>query len=171
MKKITFLFAICATLSISAQSVTNYTFSESLEAYVPVAGTNSTATGDDGAQNNIDIGFSFPFGGLQYGTFSISTNGFIRLGEALGATNWVNELGNQAAQRPLIAAFWDDHNRGTGAVRYQLSGTAPNRSGIPAGNRTARVLHRRCPRREATALGQRSGAPPPGGRTHDGEDS
>ncbi len=128
MKKITLILFAVTSLNMAAQSIAGYAFTESAESYSAVAGTNSTATGDDGTQNNIPIGFSFPFGGSDYGSFSISTNGFIRLGAAIGANNWINELGPTSPHRPLIAPFWDDHNRGSGAIRYALSGTAPNRT-------------------------------------------
>lgn len=116
---------LCA--SAAGQSVSGYSFSESAETYIPVDGTLSSAAGDDGSEDSIPFGFSFPFGGSFYTTFSISVNGFIRLGNPIGDTNWTNVLDAAAAQRPLIAAFWDDHNSGTGAINYALSGTAPNR--------------------------------------------
>ncbi|RZJ70207.1 GEVED domain-containing protein [Flavobacterium sp.] len=111
----------------NAQNVSGYSFSQATETYSAVAGPASTATGDDGTQNAIPFGFSFPFGGTNYTTFSISTNGFIRLGNDIAATNWVNTLANDAAQRPLIAPFWDDHNVGTGSINYTTTGTTPNR--------------------------------------------
>lgn len=129
MKKITlgliaFLFS---AYSVSAQSVSGYSFAQSSESYTAVTGGASTATGDDGTQNAISIGFSFPFGGATYSTFSISVNGFIRLGQDVAGTNWVNSLAANAPQRPLIAPFWDDHNLGTGSIAFGVFGTAPNR--------------------------------------------
>lgn len=129
MKKITFLFAFLLFLTESrAQAVSGYTFSQSTEAYVAVTGTNSTADNDDGIQNNIPIGFSFNYGGVSYSTFSISTNGWIRLGQNIGGNSWVNTLSSPNTDyAPLIAAFWDDHNRSSGSIAYQLTGTTPNR--------------------------------------------
>lgn len=111
--------------SLNAQ-ISAYSFSESTEAYTAVVGTNATATGDDGSQNGIPIGFSFNFDGTAYTTFSINTNGFIRLGANVAATSWTNNIGTGSAQNPLIAAFWDDNNRNTGSIQYALSGIAPN---------------------------------------------
>ena len=129
MKKITFLFLILCFnfIQISAQTVTNYSFSQTTEIYTSLVGTNSSANGDDGNQNAIPIGFTFNFSNVNYSSFSISTNGFIRLGNGIAANNWENLLANNAAQTPLIAPFWDDHNRSTGNIQYQLSGVAPNR--------------------------------------------
>ena len=126
MKKITLLFFLIF-LKANAQSVGGYLFSQSTESYTAVSGINSTAAGDDGEQNNIPIGFAFNYGGEIYTTFSISTNGFIRLGNDILNQNWVNVLSATSSQRPLIAAFWDDHNRTTGSIQYFVSGTAPNR--------------------------------------------
>ncbi len=126
MKKITFLFFLII-LNSNAQSVGGYLFNQSTEIYTPVTGNNSTAGGDDGTQDLIPIGFDFSYGGAVYTTFSISTNGFIRLGNTIAAQSWVNGISATSTQRPLIAAFWDDHNRSTGAIQYVVSGASPNR--------------------------------------------
>lgn len=117
------LFSCIAT----AQNVSGYAFAQATETYTAVSGTPSAATGDDGTDNAIPFGFSFPFGGSYYTTFSISVNGFIRLGNDIGGQNWTNALGANAPQRPLIAAFWDDHNAGTGSINYSVTGSFPNR--------------------------------------------
>ena len=88
-----------------AQSVSGYLFSQTTEAYTAVVGTNSTATGDDGIQNNIAFGFPFNFGGVIYSTFSLSTNGWIRLGSDVNGQSWVNNLSPTNPQNPLIAAL------------------------------------------------------------------
>ena len=128
MKKITLFYFLLTFGALQAQAVSGYDFSQAAEAYVAVSGTNSSATGDDGTENDIQIGFPFYFGGATYQTFSISTNGFIRLGTAIGGGSWVNALGNTAAQAPLIAAFWDDNNRNGGSIQYMTQGVAPNRT-------------------------------------------
>ncbi len=127
MKKITnLIFLICCTIQANSQSVSSYLFAESTENYLPVTGTVSTAAGDDGTQNSIPIGFGFNFGGLDYTTFSISTNGWIRLGGAITGNSYSNILSNSNTQNPLIAPFWDDHNRTTGSIQYAFSGTSPS---------------------------------------------
>ncbi|MBC7606119.1 MAG: T9SS type A sorting domain-containing protein [Burkholderiales bacterium] len=129
MKKTTlsivlFLFG---AVQIYAQSVSGYLFTQSSEGYSPVLGTISSANGDDGAQNALAIGFGFNYAGTFYNTFSISTNGWIRLGGDVTGNSYTNVLSNASTQSPLIAAFWDDHNRTTGSIQYALSGTVPNR--------------------------------------------
>ena len=129
MKKITQLILFLVfCIKLNAQGVSGYAFTESTETYTAViGGTNSSANGDDGTDDNNLIGFIFNFGGTEYTTFSLSVNGFIRLGSDLDGNNYVNALGNEVPQTPLIAAFWDDHNRNTGSIRYLVTGTAPSR--------------------------------------------
>ncbi|MFM1771666.1 MAG: putative adhesin [Bacteroidota bacterium] len=107
--------------------VNNYSFVESVGSYAQVVGTNSTATGDDGTQTAIPIGFTFNFDNIDYTTFSITTNGMVRMGGTAITGGWTNSLGTAAALRPLIAPFWDDNNRNTGAITYATVGSAPNR--------------------------------------------
>jgi GEVED domain/Secretion system C-terminal sorting domain len=116
--------------NISLAQVSNYAFAESAGSYAALAGTNSTATSDDGTQDGIPIGFSFTFGGVPYTHFCISTNGWIKLGNAttvIGGFSYSNALSNTAVHRPLIAALWDDNHRNTGALTYSTTGAAPNR--------------------------------------------
>lgn len=126
MKKFLLIFVLISTQGF-AQGVSGYVFSQTTDTYIPVVGTNSTATGDDGIQNNIPIGFPFNFGGVIYSTFSLSTNGWIRLGANVNGQSWVNNLSPSNPQNPLIAAFWDDHHRTTGSMQYAVSGVIPNR--------------------------------------------
>ena len=130
MKKITLiLFALFTCWQINAQ-VSSYSFAESTETYAQITGTTSTATGDDGTQTNIPIGFTFNYGGVNYTAFGVSTNGIIRLGSNATdtgiASGWTNGLSNTAANRPLIAVLWDDNNMTGGEIRYSLTGVAPN---------------------------------------------
>lgn len=131
MKKIySLFFALLAMVSTrTLAQVSAYTFAESTETYAAVGGTNITATGDDGSQNGLPIGFTFKYGGSDYTTFSANTNGWIRLGANMPTSStWDNTIfgGSATTHKPLIAAFWDDNHRNTGAISYALTGTAPN---------------------------------------------
>mgnify|MGYP000928575637 CR=1 FL=1 len=131
MKKITLFFTFLMAFGYSAYAqVSAYSFAESTETYAQITGTTSTATGDDGTQTNIPIGFAFNFGGVNYTAFGISTNGIIRLGtnatDTAIASGWTNTLSNTSANRPLIAPFWDDNNMTGGEIRYSITGTTPN---------------------------------------------
>ncbi len=128
MKKTTFLILSLLCLGAVRAQVSGYVMTQDAQTYGPLTGSISTASGDDGAQNALPIGFNFNFGGTDYLTFSISTNGFIRLNDAIGAQSWVNILNDNSPQAPIIAPYWDDHNRGAqGVISYLTSGQAPNR--------------------------------------------
>ena len=122
----------CLTSGTYGQVVANYTFAESTEAYSAVTGTTSSATGDDGTENGIPIGFSFWYGGAYYTHFCVSTNAHIRLGNSTttintGTANYDNSTFATSTNAPLIAPFWDDNNLNSGTIKYAVTGTAPNR--------------------------------------------
>lgn len=130
MKKITYLFLLLLVKFGALAQVSTYGFTQSTEAYTAVSGTVSAATGDDGIENAIPIGFTFKYDGIDYTHFCISTNGWIKIGDAsttIGSSSWTNTLSNTAAHRPLIAPFWDDNHRNNGTISYAVTGTAPNR--------------------------------------------
>jgi hypothetical protein len=70
---------------------------------------------DDAYSDSIGIGFTFPFYGLNYSQFYVSTNGFISFGEGSDSYNWDNavcfpsnlapDAGNTLA---MIAPLWAD---------------------------------------------------------------
>jgi subtilisin-like proprotein convertase family protein len=104
-------------------SVKDYAFSASTDTYnALIGGVSSTASGDDGTQTSIPLGFPFTYNGQSFTTFGISTNGTIQLGTS--ATSFTNSLSGNAN---VIAPFWDDNNRNTGNISYLVTGTAPNR--------------------------------------------
>lgn len=56
MKKIVLILVLISAQGF-AQAVSGYVFSQTTDNYTPVVGTNSTATGDDGIQNNVAFDF------------------------------------------------------------------------------------------------------------------
>ncbi|MFN5182526.1 MAG: beta strand repeat-containing protein, partial [Bacteroidota bacterium] len=105
----------------SSQEISNYSFTTSSTTFNAITGgTTSTATGDDGTQSAISLGFNFSYGGATYSTISISTNGAVFLG-SIPTSHWTNAL----ATNPLsIAPLWDDHNQTGGSIKYQITGSA-----------------------------------------------
>lgn len=82
---------------------------------------------DDEASSVVNIGFDFYMNGTRYTQFSASSNGVMRLGGTAVPTGAANGLASSSG--PLICPWWNDLNTGSnGYVRYQLLGTAPNRS-------------------------------------------
>ena len=132
------LWACCAllpTMFAAAQPVfTRTTFTAP---YVPLdtmaGATSSTATGDDGDQNNIPIGFTFNYNAVPYTTLGVNTNGLVYFGEASvptaanGRTN-TNLFGTTGPAR-LLSAWWDDmQDDATGYISYQTQGTPGNQT-------------------------------------------
>jgi trimeric autotransporter adhesin len=109
----------------AGNTVDKYAFAASSSPFSPLSGgTNSTASGDDGSENGIAIGFPFAYNGTTATTFSINTNGFIKIGANVQGSPWVNGLGTNTS---IVGAMWDDNNRDTGSISYLTTGTAPNR--------------------------------------------
>ncbi|MCG9879378.1 MAG: fibronectin type III domain-containing protein [Bacteroidia bacterium] len=143
MKKISLLFYSIAILFlpnkfIKAQSVVNYTFSPSSSTYTPIVGGNIlpiSGTLNDGYGAGIPIGFSFIYNSQSYTTVSVSTNGYLCLGNAItSAVNVANNLSTgtgAGAPRAIIAPLWDNllFNNASD-LRYTTIGSAPNRTFI-----------------------------------------
>jgi C1A family cysteine protease len=86
--------------------------------------------GDDFCRGPYPIGFTFNFYGKDYTTFSVSTNGFLLLGDnCQGGWTYTNAaIPNSAFPNGIVAPFWDDLKPISGAVlRYETFGSAPNR--------------------------------------------
>ena len=114
-----------AVVGGAGNTVDKYAFAASSSAFAPLSGgTNSTASGDDGSENGIAIGFPFAYNGVTATTFSINTNGFIKIGANVQGSPWVNGLGTNTN---IVGAMWDDNNRDVGSISYLTTGTAPNR--------------------------------------------
>ncbi len=111
----------------------NYVFSnQPTAAYTAIAGTTVHAVGvDDAISASITLPFTFQYGCSNKTTIKISSNGWLTFNTGLTGSSNTNDLDNasNSLTNPLIVApLWDDHAVGTGgAVRYQTTGTAPNR--------------------------------------------
>lgn len=82
---------------------------------------------DDTPSGVLPIGFGFYFEGNYYTDFSVSPDGFMKLGSTASSSQFSNSL-TSTTNVPKLAPWWDDLATGTtGSVKYLLSGTAPNR--------------------------------------------
>ena len=76
--------------------------------------SDSGANGDEGDQNGsttyelVDLPFTFPFYGVPYNQITVSTNGFIAMGETQNSEFRNSRLPGGLGPSPMIAAFWDD---------------------------------------------------------------
>ena len=91
-------------------NISNYSFSTATgTTYTPITGGTTAFSGayDNSVSAAITMGGTFPFGGSNFTTCFISTNGFITFGAAAGTTNYtpMSTLGTTTG---AIAAFAQD---------------------------------------------------------------
>ncbi len=114
---------------IWAQITNFYSFSESSGAYTSLVGANiSTATGDDGEQTNVPIGFTFEFNQVQYTTLTIGTNGAVSFTQT--DIGYSNAMAGSSGKN-FLTPLWDDLYARTGdsvKIMYLTEGSAPNRT-------------------------------------------
>lgn len=109
---------------LTAQTVSQYSFSETTSTYSAIAGTPIlNASKDNGVSSITNIGFNFVYHGTTYTQFYASTNGFIVLGNVSPSANVytpVSSLNN-------CISFFGRNGKTNDAVKYILSGSSPNR--------------------------------------------
>jgi hypothetical protein len=127
MKKI--LFLLLTSLIVSSNilgQVNNYGFSHSVGTYEALVGGTSiiAALTDDDNSAATNIGFDFVYNSTNFTQFVANSNGHIRLGSSAPTSNFspISTAGNTNA----ISFFGRDGMTG-GAVRYLLTGVAPDR--------------------------------------------
>jgi len=114
---------------VSASDTFGYTFDDTVAPNWISATTNSGLVGDDEFLGPVDIGFSFPFYGINQTKLYFSTNGLITFGA--GSADWNEAIPSMFAPNNLIAPFWNDFVVGSpdnsGAIYTLQDGVAPNR--------------------------------------------
>ncbi|MCU0432354.1 MAG: T9SS type A sorting domain-containing protein [Bacteroidia bacterium] len=123
---LTVLF-ICLRAFIYAQAGL-YVFSSSAGTYTPISGGTvlGVSSNDDDNFNQLPIGFRFWFNNQPFQTFSVNANGFLAFGNSVGSSYQPISLGpNNFVVSALGANLQGE--AGTGELRYELTGTAPNR--------------------------------------------
>jgi hypothetical protein len=122
------------------QTANNYTYSTStgatLEAFTTANSTSLiSACSDEGRSAVTNIGFTFPFEGVNYTQFSVNANGLVTLGAAQVVTNATNtNFGTTTGSNPKITALWDDlflhlgtTTAGNSWVRFMVTGAVGSR--------------------------------------------
>jgi hypothetical protein len=131
MKKILLLLflTVITTVAIVAQPVfTRQVFSAAYTAISTGGGaTVSTATGDDGFQTALSIGFNFNYNGTDYTALGISTNGNVFLGPTTptaAESRANNNLFTTTGPNLVLAPWMDDLTDDVGSeILYQLQGS------------------------------------------------
>jgi len=133
MKKQLLLFVVFLLMAVNCltgQSITATTYPFTKTATVsPVTITGTVLIGsnvDEGASAVAPIGFEFWFDGAGYSTFSVESNGLIKLGNTVVTPEPVNDMAS-VLNVPKITAYWDNLTTGLNQVKYANDGTAPNR--------------------------------------------
>lgn len=128
---VTVFIALFSIAFVQGQSTANYAFansnSESLKD-ISVGATQLVASGADDTPGGLtNIGFPFIFMGSYYTQYSVSPDGFIKLGGPAASSQFTNST-TSTTNLPKIYARWDDSATGNnGYVKSKVIGTAPNR--------------------------------------------
>ncbi len=118
-----------------AQMLSEYEFSTGVDAsrWITLSSPTNVWTSyqDDAASSVFSLGFTFPFGNGSYSQFSVSSNGIFKLGSSATVTTTTGGQFTSSyytTSLPKICGIARDMSTGSnGYVRYQLTGTAPNR--------------------------------------------
>lgn len=124
------LFLLLLHNSVHAQTANNYTYSTGTGASLlapTFSSTIVTLSTDDAVSGPIAFGFNFVYEGITYTSFSVNSNGLMRLGNTGVSNSWSNNI-TLASDQPKIMPLWDDLNSSTdGGIVWGVSGSAPNR--------------------------------------------
>jgi len=91
--------------------------------WIDISGLGTAVTlSDDSNQGPFNLGFTFPFYGVDYTTFRVCSNGFVSF---LSTATAYSNSALPATGAPLAGAFlfWDDLTPNTGTVHYHNDGT------------------------------------------------
>ena len=142
MKKILFLlltlFSSVFALQLSAQDLSDYTFSTGVDASKWVSLNSpdtilliSGTSGDSRASSVQNIGFAFSFGDNTYTQFSVNSDGNLRFGPtATGTSNYSTPFSstNASVNNPKINLLGcDGFITDSGYVNFEVTGVAPER--------------------------------------------
>ena len=112
-------------------SAANYTFLTSTGITLNSM-TGSTVVIGNGVDNTptatpVPIGFNFTYEGISYSTYSVSPDGWIKLGSGNASAENINSV-SSTVNTPKIYPYWGDIATGTtGDIKTLVSGNSPNR--------------------------------------------
>jgi len=129
MKKLLlFLIGLILTSSVTSQTVALYSFSQSSGTFTAITGGTVLGTGtfDDNTYANNPIGFTFAFRNINYTAFSVNANGWLCMGTT--ASSSYTPLSTGSSNEVVCALGRDLQGLATGELRYEVLGSAPNRT-------------------------------------------
>ena len=148
MMKTLLLFLLLMGVLLKVNAQIDYVFSSFPGTYASLTAATTApltasylSTGtvlDESFANDIPIGFTFQYNGVDYTKIHLNANGFAVLGNSFQANSSlnpsydVNELrsatGLKGAIRPILAPFWDNLLfSNANNLSYKTEGVAPNR--------------------------------------------
>ena len=108
---------------------------EAAYSFIDITNGTKVLLGDDAVSGSIPIGFTFNFGGINYTSVNLSSNGVIFF--VGNNTAYINRALNNtgfATNTVAMFPFWDDFYSngagGSGEMYYKTIGSAPNRTFI-----------------------------------------
>jgi trimeric autotransporter adhesin len=118
-------------LSTTGQTANLYSFSagtgSSLDPMTGATTVIGAAIDDTPTASPAPLGFSFVYEGVTYSDYSVSPDGWLRLGTGVASSQFTNSV-TSTDNIPKIYPFWDDaHTVSDGSVKVLLTGSAPNR--------------------------------------------
>ena len=131
------LLAFALPWAAMGQSVATYTFStgQSQAKWITLSDEATTLVAsekDDSYSSLTNIGFTFPFGGGTYSQFWANSNGVFSFNSTPAGDRSIafgnSYYGSYTSSQPKICGISSDMSTGNnGYVKYELTGTAPNR--------------------------------------------
>jgi hypothetical protein len=126
---IAFIFLLLTGTSAQSQPIPTYSFETSTETYTPISGGNILGNSSNAyiSFSDIEIGFEFNYGGVDYTTISVASNGYVKLGNAIDYIDdypLTSFIGNDTIIAPLGGSVVSTPN---GELSYQTSGVMPER--------------------------------------------
>jgi hypothetical protein len=121
---------LLSAIGVQAQTASTYQLTSSSTTFTPLSGGTAVPAiyGDDVVSGTLPIGFDFPFEGVNYSTFQVSSNGLLGFSGNLTRSFDVDFRFVNANEVPLLAPFWGDlDGRTGGTATYSTTGIAPNR--------------------------------------------
>jgi MSHA biogenesis protein MshQ len=134
-----FIASLCGVARAAYYTADTSAYVATTYPWIDISSTGTVITmGDDAVSSAISLGFTFNYGGTNYTTVKVQSNGMLQFGST--ATTYTN------AQLPLTGAsgepnidavmlpLWDDLFQSGNQLRYRTQGTAPNRVFIVSWN-------------------------------------
>ena len=131
------LLLMCHFNAVFAQTVANYSFTQSTGTYTALAAPTTisfgatTTTWDDNEQpvlfSSVTPAFAFSFNGVAMTNVRVNSNGYVTFGSTASSTTGYTPISASTAYTGAIAAFARDLTNNSQPITWGVEGTSPNR--------------------------------------------